>query len=449
MAQSATQARKQATRQTAGEHFNAPVSRAQNLSLVLHMLQRHQPISRIRLARATGISTTTITNLVYELMDTGIVVESGIDTHAATPGAGRPPVALRLAGTSRCAVGVHIGVRWVRVGLVDLQGNLLALRTIPHAHSESAYGESQVALARGDVEAQPMIDRIAETIVALLAEVSPQIASVRLVGVGVGASGLVESGSGVNVLAPRLGWRNVPLRANLQQRLSEIASGRLDSQYTSALKHVAVENNVRCMALAESLFGICRNVRALAFVYARVGVGAGLVVDRELYRGADFGAGEIGHWVMMPHGGELCGCGNRGCLETLISEGVLLAQAEAILPELTRGRANPLQTVFDAARDGHLALVEMLEDRAYYVGLALANLVNVINPQAILLGGWLSEAFDLIEPVVSGVMRKHAFAGMGDGVDLLPTSFGARSGVIGSGVLALEQFLFSPEANLT
>jgi glucokinase len=82
------------------------------------------------------------------------------------------------------------------------------------------------------------------------------------------------------------------------------------------------------------------------------------------------------------------------------------------------------------------------------VGLALANLVNVLNPQAILLGGWLSDAFDLIEPVVGSVMRRHAFAGMADDIDLLPTSFGDHSGVIGAGVLALENYLFSAEANL-
>jgi predicted NBD/HSP70 family sugar kinase len=351
-------------------------------------------------------------------------------------------VALRMAGASRIAVGVHIGVRFVRVGLVDLQGNLLALRSIPH-----------LPLHRGEdatAHAQETVARIADQILALLIAHAAPFEDARLVGIGVGASGLVESRTGVNILAPRLGWHNFPLRDRLAERmkmlLSESRETLVGASVRMGARRVVVDNNVRCMALAESLYGVCRAVRALAFVYARVGVGSGLVVDRRLYRGSGYGAGEIGHWAMIPRGGDLCGCGNRGCLETLISEPALLAQAEAIQPELTRGKSNPLQTVFDSAREGHLALVELLEDRAYYVGLALSNLINVLNPQAILLGGWLSDAFDLVEPVISGVMQKHAFAGMGKNVELLPTSFGMHSGVIGAGVLALEQFVFSPEA---
>lgn len=429
---------------TTGDHLNlnASFARAQNLSLVLHTLQRQQPMSRVRLARATGISTTTITNLTAHLLDSALVIESGVDQDAATPGAGRPPVALRLARDSRVAVGVHIGVRFVRIGLIDLQGNLIALRSIPHLPA--------VSDGDGAARAHETVQRVADEILALLLLCAVRLPAARLAGVGMGASGLVESAAGINILAPGLGWQNIPLREMLSCRLAEIVRTvphtHLGAPLRTGMCNVVVDNNVRCMALAESLYGVCRNVRALAFVYARVGVGAGLVVDHELYHGSGVGAGEIGHWSMLPRGGDLCSCGNRGCLETLINERALLAEAEKIQPELTRNKPNPLHMLFEAARDGHLALVELLEDRAYYVGLALANLVNVLNPQAILLGGWLSDAFDLIEPVVTGVMQKHAFAGMGKRVELLPTSFGAHSGAIGAGVLALEKFVFSPEA---
>lgn len=425
-------------------NLNAPVARAQNLSLLLHTIQRLQPISRVRLARTTGISTTTVTNLVQELMAAGVVVESGHEGIVEGRGAGRPAVALRLAASSRCAIGVHIGVRAARIGLVDLQGSLLDLRTIPHEA-----GRREVAEGGSLVQATEIVAHIVCGIEDVLAAHATYLQDALLVGIGVGASGLVESRTGINILAPRLGWRDLPIASVLRERLEGAVGRSLSASVGAGLGNIVVDNNVRTMALAESLYGVCRNVRALAFVYARVGVGAGLVVDGDVLRGAEYGAGEIGHWAMIPHGGELCGCGNHGCLETLISERVLLALAEEILPDLTKGRADPLRTVLEAARDGHLALVEMLEDRAYYVGLALANLVNTFNPEAILLGGWLSEAFDLIEPVASGVMRRRAFAGMGHNVDLLPTSFGAQSGVIGAGVLALERFLFSPEANLS
>lgn len=387
--------------------------RAHNRRTLLVALLRRQPIARVRLARETGLSTTTVTNLVAELVEAGRVIECGPDAEAVHPGAGRPPMALRVRPESVCAAGIHIGAHRARVAIVDLQANLvdydafdvLAGQSVEHCVDHA------VEIARG------MLKRLPE-----------RYQGGAVVGVGVGAAGRVDSHRGVNVTSPNLGWRGAPLR---------------DLFGASLALPVVVDNNVRCMALAESLFGICRNMRALAFVYARVGVGAGLVVDGEVYRGADDGAGEIGHWVMAPMYGEQCSCGNRGCLETLISERVLLERAERLHPELTHGRANPMQFLFDSARDGHLALVELLEERAYHVGLGLANLVNVLNPQAIMLGGWLSEAFDLIEPVVERTMRQHAFGGIGDNVQVFPTSFGRYCGVIGAATLAFESFFLN------
>lgn len=417
-------------------HANAPAARASNMGLLLHTLQRQQPISRVRLARATGISTTTITNLVQELANEGVVVESGVDHLAARPGAGRPPLALRIAPQSRCAFGVHIGVRRMRIGLVDMQGNLLDLRFVEH--------DPRTADGRPTTTPEQAVARLGDAILAMMQNHAASGRPHRICGIGVGASGLVDARGGVNLLAPRLGWREVALRTELRRYLLNRLPDDTRPDLRNAARSIVVENNVRCMALAESLYGVARGARALAYVYARMGVGAGFVVDGELYRGADSGAGEIGHWVMIPKGGDLCGCGNYGCLETLISETTILARAEAIQPELTAGRADPLQVVFASARDGHLALVEMLEERAFYVGLALANIVNALNPQVILVGGWLSEAFDLVEPIIAGVMRQHAFGNLGAQVDLLPTSFGEYSGIIGAAVLAIEEFIFSP-----
>lgn len=395
---------------------NAVMVKANNLRLLLITLVRRQPISRVRLARETGLSSTTVTNLVAELKERGIVAETGTDLEAVSEGAGRPPVALRVVPSSATALGVHMGVRRVRVGLVDLQVNLLEheVMEIDPAHS-----------------AEETLLRVAELCRRVLARRPDATANGRLAGVGVGASGLVEYGRGVNLYAPNLGWRNVPIQSILEQELGV---------------PVAVDNNVRCMALAESLFGVGRNARALAFIYARVGVGSGLVVDGDVYRGADNGAGEIGHWVTAARDGDLCSCGNRGCLETFLSELVLLQRADEVHPCLTHGRDNPLQFVFESARDGHLGLVEMLEERAYYLGLALANLVNVLNPEVIMLGGWFHEAFDLIEPVVVSTMRHHAFGGTGDGVRILPSSFGDFSGVAGAATLALDSFFFTSDS---
>ncbi|GIV79538.1 ROK family protein [Litorilinea aerophila] len=386
--------------------------KAENQRRLLLTLLRHQPISRVRLARCTGLSSTTVTHLTAPLLRAGILAPAGTDQEAATEGAGRPPQALVLVPKSRLALGIHLGVRRAVVALSTLEAELVDQRVIPHPQGESPEG---------------ILAALADAAQELLAHHGITLPSERIVGVGVGASGLVEAESGVNVWAPALEWHHVPIAAILGQRLG---------------LPVAVENNVRCMALAESLFGAGQGKRVLAFIYARMGVGAGLVVDGRIYRGAWHAAGEIGHWTVLPHGGELCRCGNRGCLETLISERALVAQSQQLAPAVVQGQADPLAAIFAAARTGHLPLRQMLAERAEYLGIALANLVNALNPELILLGGLLHEGYDLIQPVVEQVLRQRSFHGIGAQAELRPATFGVDSGPVGAATLALNAFFY-------
>ncbi|HMQ34951.1 MAG TPA: ROK family transcriptional regulator [Chloroflexaceae bacterium] len=386
--------------------------KSHNVSALLRAILRHQPISRVRLARLLGLSTTTVTNLVAELVEQGLVSEDGTDVLAMSSGAGRLPRALRFVDDSRYGLGVFIGVRRVRLILGNLAGRLVDGAMLDHVP--------------GEAPAQT-VERIAAMAGPLLARNGLRAGDERLVGVGVGASGLVANDTGVNLLAPVLGWRDVPLQRLLSEALD---------------LPVAVDNNVRSMALAESMYGAGRDVRALIFLYAQVGVGAGLVVDGAVYRGADYGAGEIGHWTIIPDGGAPCRCGNTGCLETLISEPALVELAAQVRPELRDAGPNPLQALLAAARGGDEELRRVLAERSRYLGIALANLVNVLNPELILLGGLLHQGFDLFQPVVEPVMKERSFATLGRRVQLLPASFGERSGEVGAVALALNTFLF-------
>ncbi|MCB0157075.1 MAG: ROK family protein, partial [Caldilineaceae bacterium] len=296
--------------------------KAHNRRTLLLALLREQPISRVRLARTTGLSTTTVTNLVAELTAQGVVTETGMDHAAAPPGAGRRPRALELVADSRYVIGVHIGVRRIKIALCNLMAEIIDCVVLP-----VQAGQAPDVTLHG----------VTEAIRTLRARNGLDAAgSSRLLGVGVGASGLVDMDAGVNVLAPNLGWRQVPLR--------DLLGDVLDLPVT-------VDNNVRCMALAESLYGAGLQTRALAFVYARIGVGAGLVVDGQVYRGAGYGAGEIGHWVMVA--GDAAG---NLSLEELISERRIVALVEEQAPEVLPrdGRSyDPIQAIFAAARAGH------------------------------------------------------------------------------------------------
>lgn len=390
--------------------------KAHNQRVLLLALLRSQPISRVRLARLCGLSTTTVTKMVAELMALGIVSEAGTDIVAERPGAGRPPLALQLVAGSRMVIGIHIGARRVRLALCDVNAQILACCVLPMQAQETA----DACLARIAVAARSLIDQVGDPI-------GDGAEGGRLLGVGIGASGLTDAAAGINVMAPNLGWRNVPVR--------EMMAGMLGLP-------VIVDNNMRCIALAESLYGAGRGVDSMAYVHAGMGVGAGFIVDGDLYRGAGFGAGEIGHWTMLPRGGKRCRCGNNGCLETLISEPGIVERAHQIDPYVVEQGDHPLQAIFAEARRGHAGLRSLMGETGFYLGIALANLINVMNPELIVLGGLLQEGFDLLRVEVENTVRRHAFGDLGRQVALVPATFGEHAGEIGAAALALDQFLF-------
>lgn len=400
---------------------NAAAVKAHNLRAVLMHLLNNGQLSRVQLAHCTALSNTTITNLVAELLEQGIVVEVGAEADAnGSRRVGRPRTRLRMEPSSRVGVGVHVGIGTLRVAAVDLQGALL--------HNRIAEYDVRASAAEVLEQAARLVEDVAG---------ASGLPRGQFCGVGVGASGHVNPEAGVNTWAPALGWRDVPVRAWMEARLG---------------LPVFVDNNVRAMALGEALFGAGRGVNVLAFVYGRIGVGAGFVLNGELFRGVGAGAGEIGHTVMLAEGGDLCSCGKRGCLETLVSEPVFLRQAEALaakqpeglLAQALRGPGDerPIERVFAAARAGDADARAMIADRARYLGIALANLVNVLNPELILLGGMFAQGSDLILPVAEATLRQTAFAGLGGRVRVQPTAYGWRAGVIGAAALALDAFFF-------
>ncbi len=393
--------------------------KSHNLRAILLTLLRQEKVSRVRLARLTGLSTTTITNLITELLEQGIVAEEGNELSAAQRGVGRPRTALRLVPQARYAVGVHIGVGRIRVAVTDLLAR--PIYQVGHEPLPDAAPES-------------VLDTVAALVAQALAE--SNVAREMVVGVGVGASGLVDIHEGVNLIAPNLGWRNVPIRAHLTEALA---------------LPVFVDNNVRAMALGEALFGCGRDVYTLAFVYGRVGVGAGFVVGGQLYRGSGAGAGEIGHSILIADGAPPCRCGGSGCLETLVSEVAIIEQAHIVAAAHPAGPLNAalqsdggrtIEQIFAVAREGDDATLAMLEERARYLGIALANLVNILNPDVIVLGGIFEQGADLLLPTVEQTVRTRAFADLGERVQLCVTQFGRQAGVIGAAALALDAFFY-------
>ncbi|KAA3665384.1 MAG: ROK family protein [Chloroflexi bacterium] len=314
---------------------------------------------------------------------------------------------------------MHVGIGMFRVAITNLHAELICNKMMSFSVDQPAFD---------------VLDNIANLVQETIDE--SNVNRHRILGVGVGASGLINHVTGVNLRAASLGWHDVPIRERLEAQLN---------------LPVCVDNNVRAMALGEAYFGLGRGVDVLAFIYGRIGVGAGIVVNGQVFRGSGVGAGEIGHTIILPNGGDLCRCGQHGCLETLVSEPILLQEAQLLADKnpnsildihLSDAESSPISGMFAAAREGDQPTLGMIENQMQYLGLALANLVNVLNPELIILGGMFAQGSDLILPKVEATMRQLAFAGLGENVNVQPTGFGWRAGVVGAASLALKVFFY-------
>lgn len=377
--------------------------KSHNLSAILLTLLHNKNISRVHLADILGVSTATISNLVSDLTQKGHIVETGIVPSGGQ--VGRRRRALELVPDSGYAIGVHIDVGKVYVAVTDLLGTIIDRLSFEHHLDESA---------------ETVLDKVVDNIQQIIDQ-NPKCQK-DVVGVGVAASGLVDTTQGINLVSPNLNWKNIPIKKYLAQTIAY---------------PIIVENNVRAMAFGEALFGSAEKHNVAAFIYGRIGVGAGLVVNGQVYRGARAGAGEIGHTLLI------CKDNQKESLvplEKLISEPAILNSAF----ERTRIHYTFVD-LLETARAGDQVLLDLLDERAFYLGIALANMVNIFNPELIVLGGIFREAQDLIFEKVQETLKQNAFANLGEQVELRVTQFANEAGMIGSAALALDAFFYRPQ----
>lgn len=332
-----------------------------NTAAVLRMVRAHGAASRAQIAKETGLTPATVTNITARLIGAGFLCEA--DRGEST--GGRKPVLLRFSpGCCRIAA-AYFGPDTVSLAIADFAGHLLC-------HNEQK-------LLPGDTVRQcvDFVDRQLRRF--------PEFDKVAALGVAV--HGLVDAENGVSVFAPNLGWEGVPVRDLLKQRLD---------------MPVYVENDVRLMTLSELWYGAAKKLANFAFVYVGAGIGGALVIDGKLYRGSGQSAGEIGHTTIHADG-SLCSCGNRGCLQALAGEGALL-QALRTAAAAGEGTCLPegaaVADVVAAAQNGDALAVRLLSDEARYLGIGIANLANLFNPEAVVFAAGAQGLAEYLLPAV-------------------------------------------------
>lgn len=321
-----------------------------------------------------------------------------------------------LLGLGGYLLGVDIGGYGLQVALADGQGRLLRTVQQPLEREKEA---SQVVLATLEMAR------------SLLRE--SRLEPRQLLRIGVGFGGPVDVQQGVTIISHRMpGWENYPLRQVFEEAFS-----------TATL----VDNDARVTALGEALYGAGQGARNLFYIHLSSGVGGGMVIEGQLYRGTTTTAGEIGHTLILEDGPE-CGCGRPGHLEALVSAPALIARARELARDdpaplearaQEEGRSLRFQDVVEAARRGHAPSRQVLMEAAHYLAIAVSNLVNLLNPEMVVLGGIVARLAgeDLLEPLREEVSRL-AMAVPGNAVRIVQGTLGETSVVIGAIALALK-----------
>jgi len=392
-----------------------------NLSVIMNQLRQHAPISRAALAEMTGLNKTTVSSLVTELIEQDFVHEIGIDTS----GVGRPSVLLELAPTAGYIIAAEIGVDFISVNSTDFSG-----KAIWQCKQNTQPEQGQ----------QAILDRL----LALFDEaimVSGSCCQDRLLGVALGVPGLVDQERGTLLFAPNLHWENV--------RLREMLAAKLDAL-------IVVDNEANLAAFAEYYLGAAQGHDEVLYISAGVGLGGAIVKQGHLYRGITGFAGEVGHMTMNPDG-LVCNCGNRGCWETLVSQLALFrhiqtaAEAGATSPLLEQVRHGQLPLsvplIVEAAKAGDSVARDALSRLGRDLGIGIALLVNVLNPDLVVFGGILSLASDFLLPVVELELERRALRWTKAATRVVRAYHGSDACVIG-GMAVVHQTLLNQPTQL-
>jgi predicted NBD/HSP70 family sugar kinase len=362
---------------------------------VVDVLRANGTASRAEIARSTGLSRATVSGLVGELQEEGVVVERDGEHPSAGPAGGRPATRLALNPSTGSAIGVDFGHTHLHVAIADISSRVLAER------------EAELDVDRA---AERALDKAVRLVHEVIEEAG--VDRGRILGVGMGLPGPINRESGI--VGPSVilsAWEGLRPAALLEERLG---------------LPVTVDNDANLGALGELTFGAGIGARQLLYVKISSGIGAGLVIDGRIYRGATGVAGEFGHVLVNPDG-ALCRCGNRGCLETIAATGPLL---ELLHP--THGADFGVEDLIAEANAGDAGCRRVLADAGRALGLELAGVCNVINPERVVIGGELSAAR---EPLLDGIrdsLTRHAQPLAHDAVELVAGVLGARAEVLGA-----------------
>lgn len=337
-----------------------------NKAYVLETIKKHEPISRIETASKTGLNKGTVSSLVSELIKENIIHEQG----PGQSNGGRKPILLRFNNKAGFSIGIDLGVNYILVLLTDLNGNIV------------------------NEEHHKIVDDSFDQVMSLMIEVVRRLidnapnSPYGIVGIGIGVAGIVNV-DGEVLFAPNLDWHNVNIKEPLKREFT---------------LPVLVDNEANAGVNGEKKFGAGKDTSNLLYLSVGIGIGAGIIIDGQLFRGSSAFSGEVGHFSIEPHGLQ-CPCGNKGCWELYASEKALLSRAQHLFSDHKNLNIDQLVELADS---GNTQSIDLISTIGEYLGIGLSNLINTFNPDTILIGNRISKTKRWLETPINKTIHDRA-----------------------------------------
>jgi glucokinase-like ROK family protein len=388
-----------------------------NRSIILNFIRLEGSISRADIAHRTKLSRSAVSNIISSLLDEGIVQETGTGESKG----GRRPIMVNFNYTAGYILGVDLGSNHLLTLVTDLEGNPIEEFSAPFS------------VDMGPERGLPVLIEHIQSVLN-----KPMMKGKRVVGLGIGVPGPLDYTTGTIVAPPIMpGWNNVPLRQKLLELLNI---------------EVLVENDANLGAIGERWKGAGQGKQQLAYIKIGTGIGCGLIMDGKIYRGSRGSAGEIGHITISPDGPP-CKCGNSGCLESMaagpaiVNRAILAIQAkrESMIRLEMLHTEQAIQEIAQAAHNGDALAQELFRNAGRHIGTAIANLINLFNPEMVIIGGGVADAGDLLlNPIQETVKRRSLPSNYNDTV-IACAQLGREAIAIGAATMVLQEVFKGPK----
>ncbi|MFJ9255826.1 ROK family protein [Bacillus velezensis] len=367
-----------------------------NQKLLLNEILKNAPISRAKLSEMTGLNKSTVSSQVNTLMKENLVFEIGQGQSSG----GRRPVMLVFNRKAGYSVGIDVGVDYINGILTDLEGTIVLDQ---HHHLECSSPEITK-------------DILIEMILHFIANM-PQ-SPYGLIGIGICVPGLIDKNQKI-VFAPNSNWRDIDLKSFIQKKFNV---------------PVFIENEANAGAYGEKVFGAAKNHDNMIYASIGTGIGIGVIINNDLYRGVSGFSGEMGH-MTIDFNGPKCSCGNRGCWELYASEKALLTSLQ------TKEKKVSTQDIIDLAHLNDIGTLHALQNFGFYLGIGLTNILNTFNPQAIILRNSIIESHPMVLHSIKSEVSSRVYSHLDNSYELLPSILGKNAPALGMSSIVIDHFL--------